>query len=159
MANWVGRVLAGLAVLTIALSALTVWLVSQETTIESKIPVVQRIGSPCRTAFARGGLKAVRNDYQCTLQASLIFTNLCDHHPIIPACSIVIGKRKGVAVSTGNSNSPSGLPGPSGGLNEPQKAPEKPQEPPPAPRTPVPPLDLNKTICGVTGALNVSVCN
>lgn len=74
------------------------------------------------------------------------------------------GALKGVGASNGNSNSPSGLPGPSpGGPTEPApKAPEAPSQPvSPPPNTSSPQLlpEVTKPVCDLTGSLNLPLCH
>jgi hypothetical protein len=106
---WIDRGRVVVAVLFLLLCGYIGYLTIQEQSTKNEIPVIQRIGSPCRSAFARGGIEAVRNDQQCTLQARLIYTNLCLHHSRLPDCAMIL--RGEVDVGSGNS-SPSGQPSP-----------------------------------------------
>jgi hypothetical protein len=158
IAKHVGLILLVGGALSIIIAVLAVLQIRREHRAETRITAVQTIGSPCRSAFAKGGLDAVRTDQQCTLQAKLIYTNLCQHHPELPDCAAIIPKlSRGVVANNGNSKSPSNPTGPSGGQH--QTPPERPQEPVSQPRTPVPLGPLEQPVCSLTGALNVPICH
>jgi hypothetical protein len=80
------RIFVGMSVLILMWTSLATYSVLKNQSQDYRETTVQRIGSPCRSAFASGGLSAVRDDAQCTLQSKLIFTNFCDHHRLWPGC-------------------------------------------------------------------------
>ena len=103
--------------LMIAVALLQVQDIAKEhNELRVRVDKVERVVSPCRTAYLRNGLEGVRKDRLCTLQANLLFVNVCFHHPRLPACV----QQRGLGnlspemfrgVGIGGGNGPSGPPG------------------------------------------------
>lgn len=100
--------------------------------------------------------------HQATCGGGHKAANLAACHRLCPNLSTIsnlrCNKPREVVAGHGNSNSPSGLPSPPrGGLKTPQ-APERRPAASPAPSRPAPILDVPKTLCDATSAVNVPVC-
>lgn len=152
--NW--PLVAFLAFVVLAATVIAVRNTSKIDTIGKRVTVIEH-GNPC---LENGPNSAKCQQSRNSFARTVTPTQACE---IVQKAGLKcnLAASKEVVAGSGNNSPSSGLPGPSPGgpSNETPAAPQTPQEPVSPPRTPVPPLDLNGTVCGLTGALNLPVCH